>query len=52
MRWYYDVRLKWKLLGGFGAVLALMIAVGFVGLADMARQDALLDQMYEQHAPG
>src|SRR5689334_19263433 len=49
MGWSYDARLRWKLLSGFGAVVALMIAVGLVGLVNMQQQDERLDEMYEKH---
>jgi methyl-accepting chemotaxis protein len=50
--WFDDVRLRWKLLGGFGAVVMLMIGVGYVGISNMARQDAYLDEMHLQHVLG
>src|SRR5690242_16799300 len=31
MHWLNDVRLKWKLFGGFGAMIALLAVVGGIG---------------------
>jgi methyl-accepting chemotaxis protein len=38
-----DLGLRWKLLGSFGVVLGLMVIVGYLGLATMARLEAALD---------
>src|SRR5215208_4442395 len=43
MYWFRDLSVRWKLFGGFGVVLGLMVLVGYLGLATMARLDAMLD---------
>jgi methyl-accepting chemotaxis protein len=43
MHWFRDLRLRWKLFGGFGVVLGLTVLVGYVGLTTMARMEATFD---------
>ncbi|MFN8634259.1 MAG: methyl-accepting chemotaxis protein [Chloroflexota bacterium] len=52
MHWYANLGLRWKLLGGFGIVLALLgivVAVGIKGMADMETQTTLIT---ENRLPG
>jgi methyl-accepting chemotaxis protein len=42
-----DVRIRTKLVGGFGVVIALTAVVAWVGLAAVARVDAELAELYD-----
>jgi methyl-accepting chemotaxis protein len=43
MHWFRDLSVRWKLFGGFGVILGLMVLVGYLGLSTMAQMDAMLD---------
>jgi methyl-accepting chemotaxis protein len=51
MRWFYDLKLRAKLLLSFGAVVLLAIAVGGVGLIALRQSTAAGEQIANQEMP-
>jgi methyl-accepting chemotaxis protein len=44
--------LRWKLMSGFGVMLALMLGVGYLGLSNMGRMASTIDEMYAKDVHG
>jgi methyl-accepting chemotaxis protein len=46
MKWFYDLKVGTKLIGGFIVVCAITAFVGFMGLKNMSRINDMADEMY------
>jgi methyl-accepting chemotaxis protein len=51
MSWYGDLRLRWKLLGAFGAVCVVMVAVALSGAYAANTVKASLDRIESNNVP-
>jgi len=48
MHWFYDFKLRTKLLAGFITVALIAVAIGFVGIKEIRTIDAADTKLYEK----
>ena len=52
MKWFYNLKMLWKLLLSFALVLGLMAFVGYMGVNGMGQINHMLNTLYERDMIG
>lgn len=52
MRWYHNLKTRWKLLLGFVLIMALMAYVGYTGISSAIQSNEQLTKLYEHDLLG